>query len=77
MPKRGHSRNSEWVDSKTAASELGITADWLRKLRAAGSFRLGYHYRLINRKGHEGSPRYRWHVDRCAAALETPLEERE
>lgn len=73
---RGRPRSSEWLDSNTAAKELGITPRRLRQLRKDGLFRLGMHCRIIS-KPDTDKPRYRWHVDRCAAALETPLEERE
>ena len=72
---RGRPRSSEWVDSNTAAAELGIQPRQLRKLRKENFFRVGMHYRIIS-KPNAGKPRYVWHVDRCAAALETPLEER-
>ncbi|NEQ28473.1 MAG: DNA-binding protein [Microcoleus sp. SIO2G3] len=72
-PKAG---TSEWVDSNTAAKELGITPRRLRQLRKDGLLRLGRHYRIVS-KPSASRPAYRWHVDRCAAALETPQEERE
>jgi predicted ArsR family transcriptional regulator len=73
--KPGRPLSSDWIDSNTAARQLGITPRQLRKLRAEGLFKPGTHYRIISRPN-AGRPNYRWHVDRCAVALEVPLEER-
>ncbi len=59
-----------WFLTAEAASRLGISEIQLRRLGLNGRFKDGYHYRDISLPGSE-LPRYQWHVERCAKALET------
>jgi hypothetical protein len=75
MPKRGRPLSKQWMNSNDAAAHLGISPRQLRKLRTEGLFKLGTHYRIISKPG-AARPTYLWHGDRCAEALEVPLEKR-
>ncbi|MBD1887942.1 helix-turn-helix domain-containing protein [Coleofasciculus sp. FACHB-SPT9] len=66
---------SQWLDTAAAAVVLGISARQLRKLRKEGLFKLGKHYRIPSAPG-AARPTYQWHPERCAQALETPMEKR-
>lgn len=59
----------QWLLTAEAASQLGITAAQLRKLRLNGLFKSGHHYRDIS-VPNSGLPRWQWHVERCNKALE-------
>lgn len=73
MPKQ---LSSAWADTNTAADFLGISPRQLRKLRKEGLLKLGKHYRVTT-SATAARPTYRWHCDRCGAALEIPMEKRQ
>ena len=66
---------SDWLMTCEAAKILGISPVQLRKLRLKGLFQSGHHYRDTSVPG-SGKPRWQWHVERCALALEVPPEKR-
>lgn len=61
-------QKQNWVDTNTAAINLGISPRQIRRLRSQGIFQPGKHYRLSNPKSRR--PTYIWHRLRCANALE-------
>lgn len=65
----------QWLDTGTSAVVLNISARQLRKLRKDGLFKLGTHYRIVSAP-QAARPTYQWHPERCAQALEIPMEKR-
>ena len=64
-----------WVTTAQAAFALGISTKTLSRRRNEGCLKLGKHYRIISGRC-ALSPRYRWHLDRCAEYFGIPWEKR-
>lgn len=66
---------SPWLLTPAAAESVGISAQQLHRLRRKGFFKLGTHFRIISPPD-AIRPTYQWHSERCAKALEIPMEKR-
>lgn len=66
---------SDWVSSGVVCEKLGISIDHLTRLRREGMLKRNKHYRNIGRP-QAARPTYRYHLQRCEAALEIPAEVR-
>jgi hypothetical protein len=77
MPKtkRGRPLSPEWVNTATAAQQLGMCTKHLRKLRNDGFFKEGQHWRDIRSPG-AARATYQWNLAQCERMLETPAEQR-
>jgi hypothetical protein len=75
MTKTEPKSRAAWLDTNAAATELGLSARQLRRLRKQGLFKLGKHYRITSAPK-AGRPTYQWHCQHCSELLETPLEKR-
>ncbi len=59
--------SKDWMETKPAAKELGISFWLLRKLRRDGALKGGTHYRVKNPQSEK--PQYLWHVGRIAKLM--------
>jgi hypothetical protein len=57
-----------WFRTSSAAAQIDIHPQHLRRLRAEGLFQEGKHWINVRRVNHV-RPSYRWHVANCIAAM--------
>jgi hypothetical protein len=74
--KKNYETAINWVDTATAATELGFSIKHLLSLRARNFLKPGQHWRDIRSPG-AGRATYRWNVEACGAALAVPAEKRD
>lgn len=64
-----------WANTSATAQQLEIIPRQLRRLRSQGLFKLGEHYRIASSIKAKRVT-YLWHLERYAAVLEKPMNER-
>jgi hypothetical protein len=71
IPKLDH----HWLSTGQMAQTLGICTKTLYRLRESGYLKPGKHYLIVSPSS-AIRPTYRWHQQRCEAAMGISLERR-
>lgn len=61
-------KKCHWQPTTAAAKSLNISPNHLRRLRDAGYFKRGTHYRDISHPGAKRS-HYQWHIQKISALI--------
>jgi hypothetical protein len=74
MKKKMRERlDQNWISTAQMAEALGVCTKTLYRLRDSGCLKPGKHYLIVS-PSFAVRPTYRWHQERCEAAMGVSLE---